>query len=119
MKQGQKTTVRVGTHAVDQSYVQLYLGWNNINVSISYSAFGQNGSDLAFLVETVECQDNCNNFFMRVVGNYAWSRAGQVNTLSNTSIQYDPWGLSPVTLYLMGETGLSSAIGDKVPSRLF
>ena len=65
--------VRVGLHALDRSYAQMYLAFRTANVSISWSAAGADG--LRLLVEPV-VGSNLSNFAVVLSADFAWSRQG-------------------------------------------
>jgi len=98
----QNAKVRVGMFATDFSYWQFYLGFQGINVSMSYSG----GEHLTILAEPVNCGRgpggaNCSDFVVVVMPSYKWERVGGVSIAQDkSSITYSPLGLGEVELRL-------------------
>ena len=91
-----KAAVRVGPFAIDQSYWQLYLGFEGLNVSISVA--GGHGP-LHLLVEPLNCGSgsgsgsvNCSDFELVMLPRYQWFRPGGVTVATSGAIQFSPMG---------------------------
>lgn len=90
--------VRVGPHAIDNSYVQFYVSGApqhvRANISIEWSAT----PDLALTITPVTCDGGCDNYYIRIRPEFAWLRRG-TSTISLSSILFSPHGLSETILY--------------------
>lgn len=86
--------IRVGVFATDASYWQFYVGFKDLNVSLSYS--GGTGM-LHAVAEPINCGNvsvNCSDYALVVLPRFAWSRAGDVDiNLEDASITMSPMGL--------------------------
>jgi hypothetical protein len=81
--------VRVGSHAIDHSYSQMYvwgppLSRNKVNVSIEYTVGGAKGEELDLLISPVVQPDGdaaaLDDFAVAVAGSFAWGRVGTVSS---------------------------------------
>lgn len=92
----------MGLHAVDKSYLQYYIMWMDMNISVSYIVNGARNEDIQLLFEAVNCTGSlCDDYLVRVVGDYAWSRAGQVQASSPNQLHYDPYGLDSFDIHVL------------------
>jgi hypothetical protein len=84
--------IRVGVFATDASYWQFYLGYEGINVSMSYSG---GTKPLNFVAEPVNCASaNCSDFALLLLPRFAWFRRGDVTVDTQSgSISFAPMGL--------------------------
>lgn len=102
--------------------MQYHLSWMELNVSIAYSAFGSENGEVALLVAATDCPGTvCNDFVVRVVGSYGWSRAGTVELASSERLHYEPWGLDAVDVFVApsvpsGET-MVQAVKEKISKK--
>eukprot|EP01043_Picozoa_sp_COSAG02_P040906 COSAG02_NODE_3347_length_6896_cov_2.201854_1_plen_600_part_10 len=104
--------VRVGAHAYDHSYTQLYMQGRSskCNVSIETSQLdGQHGDFVALITPVSGCASASALALMQFTDNLtsmcaAWNRYGNVSTVSGVSMQATPHGqgLSPVTAWADG-----------------
>ena len=101
---------RVGHHAFDRSYVQLYFGGGVTpggapNISLEYSAFADgSGLDLLLTPQDANCGGNCSDWEVQLSARYAWLKAGGANATQREAggggeLQFTPAGLPPFTVY--------------------
>lgn len=88
-------SIRVGLFANDASYWQYYVGFQGINVSLSFSG----GTDaLTGLIEPQGCEDpkvNCSDYALVGSARFAWGRRGAVQAAPSTGeLTYSPLGLA-------------------------
>eukprot|EP00039_Didymoeca_costata_P002667 m.61818 g.61818 ORF g.61818 m.61818 type:complete len:831 (-) comp11450_c0_seq2:48-2540(-) len=85
--------VRVGEFASDRSYWAFYLGYNGINVSLSYTG---GNMPLNILAEPLNCDTaNCSDYALVITGTYKWLRAGDVkleNEETFDTMTFEPYG---------------------------
>ena len=121
--------VRVGAHAYDHSYTQLYMqGRSKCNVSIETSQIdGQQGGDLVALITPVS-KDDCVRASAVALMQFtddltdmcaAWNRYGNVSTVSGVSMTGTPHGqgLSPVQAWADG-TAFHGKANPSTPNHL-
>ena len=107
-----KAAVRVGPFAIDQSYWQLYIGFEGVNISISVAG---GGKQLHVLVEPLNCASpapadaaaaststatstatsstaNCSDYQLVLLPRYQWFRPGGVSISADGSIEFSPMG---------------------------
>ncbi len=106
-------------YAADRSYMQLYISWMTVNVSLSYSVSGADHEHLMMLVEPApQCTGTvCDDYVVRMVGNYAWSRAGSVEAVSERQLHYEPWGLPSADLFVVTSKSSAALDGDQYKVR--
>jgi hypothetical protein len=98
--------------------MQLYISWMTVNVSLSYSVSGADHEHLMMLVEPAQCTGSvCDEYVVRIVGNYAWSRAGSVDGVSERQLHYDPWGLPSADLFVVTSKSSAALDGDQYKAR--
>ena len=92
-------SVRPGLYALDRSFAQYYVAWNNnLNVSVSLGARG--ARDMSVLISPVSCdRSNCSDFALVLRGRFAWSRAGAVFAQSS-QLDFEPAGLARSSMFL-------------------
>ena len=121
--------VRVGPYAIDQSYWQLYVGYQGVNVSLSVA--GGSGA-LHVLVEPLHCatksnthhhaaeSTNCSDYTLVVEPRFMWYRPGGVDviaedgTITFTPIGFkDPLVIRPTAKPTLANTSSATfALGD-------
>ena len=113
---GSNTTVRVGPYAFDRSYIQFYMEWRGLNVSVAYSVIQPR--DLIMLVQPLNCENSnnnynnnnnaspddlpdvdCSDYYVQVVGSMAYHRTGSVEVTTPQQLTVTPYGLSRVDLF--------------------
>ena len=110
--------LRVGVYAADRSYMQLYISWMTVNVSLSYSVSGADHEHLIMLVEPAQCTGTvCDDYVVRMVGNYAYSRAGSVEAVSERQLHYEPWGLPSADVFVVTSKSSAALDGDQYKAR--
>jgi len=110
--------LRAGAYAADRSYMQLYISWMTVNVSLSYSVSGADHEHLMMLVEPAQCTGTvCDDYVVRMVGNYAYSRAGSVEAVSERQLHYEPWGLPSADLFVVTSKSSAALDGDQYKAR--
>ena len=98
--------------------MQLYISWMTVNVSLSYSVSGADHEHLMMLVEPAQCTGTvCDDYVVRMVGNYAWSRAGSVEAVSERQLHYEPWGLPSADLFVVTSKSSAALDGDQYKAR--
>lgn len=119
-------SIRLGPHAVDGSYAQLYQWWGGghwdggVNVSVSWSTVVNTGSplhDLRLSIEAIQC-GNCSNYAIVVVPSFeeTWSGAGvaSVDAAAKT-LTLSPLGTLPSTTIAATGPILPSGLSVNVP----
>lgn len=92
---------RVGYHAVDRSYVQMYMWYDGgINVSVAYS--GGNGTSLVGFIEAISCPAACDDYRIRLSAGFAWGRSGNVSVTEDGGILFAPHNLPGCLLQTNG-----------------
>ena len=110
--------LRVGVYAADRSYMQLYISWMTVNVSLSYSVSGADHEHLMMLVEPAQCTGTvCDDYVVRMVGNYAYSRAGSVEAVSERQLHYEPWGLPSADVFVVTSKSSTDLDSDQYKAR--
>lgn len=107
-------SIRVGMFATDLSYWQFYLGYNGINVSMSYSG----GDSLSLLAEPLNCGGviDCSDYVLVLLPSFKWERVGNVSVAGdNSSVTLQPLGQQAVTLQ-MTRPGSDVVLPAKVPT---
>ena len=105
-------------YAADRSYMQLYISWMTVNVSLSYSVSGADHEHLMMLVEPAQCTGTvCDDYVVRMVGNYAYSRAGSVEAVSERQLHYEPWGLPSADVFVVTSKSSADLDGDQYKAR--
>lgn len=113
-KGGLQAEIRLGLHAYDRSYNQLFIDVNGCNVSITASG----GNDLNLLVETVAAsspsdKNHCDGYALIVAAETTWFRA---NTLSSkpSQLTFESYGLGSVTVQSTRATDTNVVINPDV-----
>ena len=103
-------SIRVGPYATDASYLQFYVAFRGLNVSISAS--GGVSSPLHLLVEPIGCPNqtttahetppgpapDCNDYTLVVLPRIGWFRPGEVAAAADGSVTLTPHGFGSTTI---------------------
>lgn len=74
---GGAPAVRVGAHALDHSYSQVFVGFLSLNVSIEYAVGGSGGNlDPRSIDLTVTPQGDATDYAIAFAGRFGWGRTG-------------------------------------------
>ena len=102
--------VRVGSHAIDHSYSQLFV-WGpprsleKLNVSVEYAVGGADGRELDLLISPVapaahqtdeERATFFDDFAVALVGSFAWDRVGTATAVGRRKLQLQGHGLEVI-----------------------
>ena len=112
-------TLRVGPFALDRSYAQFYLAWQQVNVSIEFGAQGDR--DVSVLVTPQNCATtNCSDYAVVLLGRFAWNRVGAVTPVRSSSLVYQPYGLGSTTAYMTAQSKTTSLpLPEKITSQAY
>jgi len=77
--------VRVGLHAYDRSYVSYHMAYKDVNVTMEYSA---QGNQLYYLITTnaVNTNHTVADYEIRIHGRYGWFRPGTVTVVNSATL---------------------------------
>ena len=109
--------LRLGLHAYDRSYAQLFAAHNGCNVSFTFGGGVSSSAELVLLAEPVNSgggdggsTDACEGFTLILAGDRAWFRANSITASASAgTITFASAGLRNTTLTAVGKPAAAGA----------